>query len=602
MATPGTNNPSEAQNLPATATAGGELQTISNTLPTTSAGRSGDRSRMQNLLEMQEKFGTLPRPKQIQLLVGISAALVLVIAILMWTLSVDDYKLLYGKLETGDAAAIAEVLAKDGIPYRLDEVTGEILVDPKQIHEIRMKLATMSLPRKKGEGYEILDKDQGFGTSQFMENARYHRALEGELARSIADIEGVESARVHLAIPKQSVFVRDRREPSASVMVTLTPGKKLLDAQIAAIVHLVASSIPELQAEKVTVVNQLGDMLTKEKLPGQMAMSSAQFDYKRGMEDYYIQRIERILMPIVGFEGVRAQVDAEIDYSAVERTQESFNPDLPAVRSEQVIEEQSRGGDVGGVPGALTNTPPGAANSPETLPQANADGSAAAPPSRSSKRSTYNYELDRTISHTQSAPGSVRRLSVAVVVDDKMIINSDGSTHREPLTPEELDRLSNLVKEAVGFSLQRGDSLNVMNASFMSGKELPPPPELPFWKQPWFFEMLKQGGGILLAVFLIMMLIRPVLRELKPKEEEVEEVPLDVEEGSQVLQAVKQGSASMGILSSGLSAADWEAMGLTQEEYQLMLDVLRKTVTEDPRLVAQVVKTWVMTDDGAEGR
>jgi flagellar M-ring protein FliF len=579
-------------NLPATQVNAGDVATTGEAPP-------APETRTAKLLAMQERFGTLDRPKQLQLIVGVAASVVLVIAVLLWTLSQEDYKLLYGKLDTGQAAEISTFLQQEGVKYQLDKTTGEILVDPAQIHQIRMKLAAEGLPKQEGGGYEILEKEQGFGTSQFMEKARYHRALEGELARSVGNMESIDSARVHLAIPKQSAFVRDRREPSASVLVNLVPGMKLNEGHVAAIVHLVAASIPDLETENVTVVNQLGDMLSKDTLAGEMAMSTAQFDYKRKMEEYYVQRIERILMPIVGFEGVRAQVDANIDFSAIERTQESFNPDLPAVRSEHVVEEESRAGDTGGIPGALTNQPPGAALAPEVA--AGMGAGAGGSPTRKSRNSTFNYELDRTISHTRSAPGNIQKLSVAVVVDDKVEFNSDGSSTRVPMTPEELDSLTRLVKEAVGFDLQRGDSLNVINASFQGAKDIPKPPEPPFWEQSWFFQLLKQGAGILLAVVLVMMLIRPVLRELKPKEEEIVEESLEQQESVQVMEAVRQGSASMGTLSSGLSNEEWERIGLTQEEYGQMLDVLRKTVTEDPRLVAQVVKTWVAADDLEEG-
>ncbi len=554
---------------------------------------------------MQEKFQQLSRGKQIQLIVAIAAALALVISIIFWSAG-SPYKLLYGNLSERASAEIIEVLQQEGIDYQLDEISGEILVPPDQIHNIRIKLASQGLPKQEGEGFEILDRDQGFGTSQFMEKARYHRALEGELARSISGIDSVHSARVHLAIPKQSVFIRDRREPSASVLVNLKQGRDLSEAQIAAITHMVAASIPDLKAGNVTVIDQTGKLLSRRKLSGEMAMSTAQFDYKRKLEEYYIERIERILMPIVGFGGVRAQVDADIDFSVVESTQESFNPDLPAVRSEQIIEEESRGGGVTGVPGALTNQPPGAGEAPE---QAKADqGEAASGPVRKSRRSTFNYELDKTISHVRKTPGTLRRLSVAVVVDDKVVVDEAGNVSRVPLTPEELNRMTELLKEAVGFNVQRGDSLHLMNESFMALKDLPEPPPPPLWEQGWFLTLAKQVIGVLLALLLIWILLRPVLRELRKKEdpelasEEDAQVSADAEEDE--LQAIimepiptdtKEALAS---ISTGMTEKEWRALGISQEEYEAMLDVLRKTVTEDPRVVAQVIKTWVASDEG----
>ncbi|MDH5377746.1 MAG: flagellar basal-body MS-ring/collar protein FliF, partial [Gammaproteobacteria bacterium] len=330
--------------------------------------------------------------------------------------------------------------------------------------------------------------------------------------------------------------------------------------------------------------------LTKRHLTGDMAMSTAQFDYKRKLEEYYIERIERILMPIIGFDGVRAQVDADIDFSVTESTQESFNPDLPAIRSEQTQEEESRGGDTGGVPGALTNQPPGATTVPEQA--TGEDGSKSEAPSRKSKRSTFNYELDKTISHTKKAPGVLKKLSVAVVVDNKLVVK-DAEVSHIALTPEEVDRLTGLVKEAVGFNIQRGDSVTITNAKFRSSDELPPPPKPPIWEQPWFIDLAKQAAGVLMALVLILMLVKPVLKELAKKEElpeEEEEVILEEEEdvGAALLRRRDK---------LGLTAEDWAALGMSAEEYEEMLKVLRQMVIEDPRLVAQVIKTWVAEDE-----
>ncbi len=570
--------------------------------------QSASAGRPSGIQVMQEKFQALGRAKQIQLIVAVAATIALMVSIIYWSTG-SPYKLLYGNLSAKAAAEIIDVLQQEGIDYQLDEVSGEILVPPEQIHDIRIKLASQGLPKQEGEGFEILDRDQGFGTSQFMEKARYHRALEGELARSIAGIDSVSSARVHLAIPKQSVFIRDRREPSASVLVNLKQGRSLGEAQIAAITHMVAASIPDLKAENVTVIDQSGRMLSNRKLDGELAMTTAQFDYKRKLEQYYIERIERILMPIVGFGGVRAQVDADVDFSLVESTQESFNPDLPAVRSEQVIEEESRDGGAAGVPGALTNQPPGTATAPEQA-QGEAGGGTAAPPTRKSRRSTFNYELDKTISHVRKTPGTLKRLSVAVVVDDKVVVDEAGNVTRVPLTPEELNRMTALLKEAVGFNVQRGDTLHLMNESFMALKDLPEPPPPAFWEQGWFITLVKQVASVLLALLLIWLLLRPVLRELRKKEEPElleEQADQEAEEEVDELQAIvmepvpADTKTALTSMTTGMSEEEWRALGISQEEYEVMLDVLRKTVTEDPRVVAQVIKTWVSADEAEDG-
>lgn len=539
-----------------------------------------------------ERFKSLEKRQQIQLIAGLSLALAVIVAVFMWTRQ-PEYKLLFGNLNEKSVAEIVPVLQKQNIPYKLDEQTGELMVPREQVHSVRIALAAQGLPKQDGAGFEVLDEKQNFGTSQFMESARYNHAMEGELARSIKGIAQVEMARVHLAIPKQSVFIRDRQEPSASVLVGLSQGKTLDENQVAAIVHLVSSSVPNLKPENVTVVDQTGKMLTKRHLSGDMAMSSAQFDFRKKLETDYIERIERILTPIVGFESVRAQVDADVDFSVTESSAESFNPDLPAVRSERTENEESRGGDLGGIPGALTNQPPGVATAPETLP--NQANQKVEPPSKKSSRSTLNYELDRTVSHTRNSPGVLKRLSVAVVVDDKTSISEKGEAVRTAYAPEEIDRITNLVKDAVGFSIARGDTLNVINVPFQSAQPIPPAPSGPLWEQPWFIDMMKQGVGILAVLIIIWLVIRPVVKALtyKEPEPEPEEVVEGEGEGTQSLLPTRPG---------GLSMEDWKSLGVSQEEFEQMLQFVRDLVKNDPRLVAQVVKTWVTLEDESAGR
>ncbi|MDH5545452.1 MAG: flagellar basal-body MS-ring/collar protein FliF [Gammaproteobacteria bacterium] len=539
---------------------------------------------------MVARFRALSRRQQMQLVIGVAAAFTVIIAIFMYTTE-KNYELLYAGLSQQSSADIVQVLDQEGIPYQLDDKTGEIKVPGDKVHEVRLRLATQGLPQQEGTGFEMLAEQQGFGTSQFMEQARYHKAIEGELARSITAMSSIESARVHLAIPKQSVFIRDRKEPTASVMVKLGRGLSLDESQVAAIVHLVASSIPELKSDNVTVVDERGRMLTKRHMSGDMALSSAQFDFKQKMEEYYIHRIERILTPVVGFEALRAQVDADIDFTMTESTAEKFNPDLPSIRSEQTVREESRGGDVSGVPGALTNQPPGAGEAPETLP---ADGKGASQaPSKKSDRSTFNYELDKTISHTRKAPGTLKRLSVAVVMDDKVVVGADGSVARATYSPEEIESIRSLVREAVGFSEQRGDSLNIINAAFQISQDIPPAPSGPLWEQPWFIDLAKQGVGVLAVLVIILLVVRPVIRAMTTPEEVEEEEQVQEDEGSQSAEDIHYDPQRPG----GLSLEDWAALGVSHEEYQRMLEVLRKMVNEDPRIVAQVVKTWLALDE-----
>ena len=545
-----------------------------------------------------EKFNLLPRDKQIQLLVGVAAIIAVLVVVFMWTRA-PDYRLLYGNLTEQASSEIIEILRTQNITYQLDEKTGQIMVSNKKIHDVRILLAGLGLPTSEEKGFEILDKDQGFGTSQFMEKARYHRALEGELAKSIKEIASVETARVHLAIPKQSVFIRNRQEPTASVLTILKPGRSLSEGQVAAVVHLVASSIPLLKPENVTVVDQSGKLISNRKLEGSLGMSTQQFEFKRKLEEYYIERIERILTPIVGFEGVRAQVDAEVDFSAVESTQESFNPDLPAVRSEQTIEEESRGGGISGVPGALTNQPPGVAIAPEIATNGidNDNGG----PSRKSKRATFNYEIDKTISHIKRAPGQLERLSVAVVIDDKLSYGEDGEILRKNYSLEQIEEFTSLIRKAVGFNPARGDSVNVVNASFLNSTNLPPLPEDPLWEQQWFLDLVKQGAGILFFLLILGFVVRPVVKAWTHKEEEPEEEVEEIVELTSEQVAEQQKLDLEKKRPGGLSPEDWATLGVSHEEYLVMLEKVRKMAEDDPLIVAQVVKTWCAVDEVPHG-
>ncbi|MCB1747875.1 MAG: flagellar M-ring protein FliF, partial [Gammaproteobacteria bacterium] len=360
--------------------------------------------------------------RQAGVMVALAASVALGLYVALWART-PEYTVLYTDLSERDLSQVVDALQSNAIPYRMDANGGAILVAADKVHDARLKLAAAGLPRSAGMGFEMLEQEQGFGTSQFLEQARYQRAIEGELSRSIAHINNVRAARVHLAVPKQSAFSRTRREPTASVIVDLYNGRRLEPHQVGAIVHMVSASVPSMSPDQVTVIDQQGNLLTDTAGGSdELVLSAKRFEYTRRLEESFVDRIEAILMPLVGPDGVRAQVTADIDFTTTEQTRESFNPDLPAVRSENLIEEERRGGGgPGGVPGALSNEPPAAATAPEQVGAADGTGqqattaSAAANGNRRSQ-TTRNYELDRTISHTRPATGTVRRLSVAVVV------------------------------------------------------------------------------------------------------------------------------------------------------------------------------------------
>lgn len=542
-----------------------------------------------------------PALRQVLLLVGVAAAVAAGVAVALWSQG-PNFRPLYTGLADKDASQVVEALQKSSIPYRLEQ--GAVLVPADQVHDARMKLAAQGLPRGSDLGFESLQEQPGFGTSQFMETARYQHALENELARSISSLTNVQSARVHLALPKQSVFVRNRQQASASVLVNLYGGRNLEDGQVAAILHLVAASVPNLEAERVTIVDQKGRLLSADQSNRDLAFTSGQFEYNRKLEESYIRRIEEILTPIVGAGGVRAQVTADLDFSVTEQTQEKFNPEQPALRSEQVAQDQNvpGGATTGGIPGALSNQPPGASSVPETAAakpaatkpaaapaaEVSADTAAAQPLLNTSSRATRNYELDKVISHTRQPSGAVRRLSVAVVVDERQSVNDKGEVTRAPLAPEELERITGLVKDAVGFDAKRGDSVNVINTAFTlppAAQELPEPP---IYRQPWVWDVAKQAGAALAVLLLIFGVLRPLLRDLTRRPlVAVQTLSAGGESGT----AYGQQSAATTQLGGG---APLQLSG--PGSYENQIDAIRGMTSQDPKRAAQVVKSWVSAD------
>jgi flagellar M-ring protein FliF len=496
-------------------------------------------------------------------------------------------------LSERDTADAMDALSRNGFKFKLDASSGRLLVPASSLHEARIRLATEGLPRAATSGYENLGQESGFGTSRMVENARYHHALEGELARSIMALHGVESARVHLALPRPTVFVRDRATPTASVLVNLHPGRTLDDAQVAGIVHLVASSVPDLDTERVTIVDQRGRLLTVPQGQGGAGLTGRDLDYVQRLEESYVRRITELLAPVLGAEGFRAQVAADVDFTRVESTRESFDPEGSVLRSEQFFEDMSRApNNVMGVPGALSNQPPpagvavaGAAglNAPIAAPGAvEGDAAAETPPQNSSRRATRNFEIDRTVSHTKQAPASLRRLSVAVVIDHKAVPGEEGAVVREPRSEAEMDYISTLVREAVGFDATRGDSVNVVNASFIP-QELPEPMAAPeLWREPWVADLVKQGLLALLALIIVPLVLRPMLKNLSSHP--VGHAPaLAGTPGVPALAGATAGGAPVAVAGRPQGG---------QDQLKLAQDMVR----EDPKLVAQVVKQWVASD------
>ncbi|MES9903835.1 MAG: flagellar basal-body MS-ring/collar protein FliF [Sedimenticola sp.] len=527
--------------------------------------------------------------RQLIVMVGIAASVALGVAVILWS-QTPSYTQLYANLSQKDAVNVVAALEQNGIAFEVDQATGVVMVESGKVHDARMKLAGQGLPQSDSLGFELLQQESSFGTSRALEAARFHRALEGELARTISTLTNIASARVHLATPKQSAFVRKRKEPSASVVVKLYSGRILERGQVASIVHLVASSVPNLTTNRITVVDNKGGLLSGQMDSREMMLNSTQFEYSQQVEAHYKQRVEDILAPIIGIDSVRAEVTADLDFTVTEQTSERYNPDLPALRSEQLNEQASSLSAVQGVPGALANQPPAAGTAPESAGTLGAEGEGAGSPLNTSKRSTRNYELDKTISHTRLSNSKLKRLSVAVVVDDRLRADAEGNISRTERTPEEISRITSLVKEAIGFKGTRGDTIQVINAPFLAPPQLEDLPELAIWEEAWVWNLAKQVGGALLVLILILFVLRPTMTRLTtmPTAEEIV-----------AAEAVEAGTAAgeegkLDALEGGSEAI--KLPGPNQYEETLMS--ARDMVNSDPKRVAQVVKNWVAEDAG----
>lgn len=538
--------------------------------------------------DLVEGFNNLNLIRQAGLMVGLAASVAIGFAVVLWTQG-EDYRPLYGSLDRLDSSEVTQILEHNDIPFKVDGGTGALLVAAEKIHMARLKLAEAGIPGDQSVGFELLEKEQPLGTSQFMEGARYHRSLEGELARTITSINAVRSARVHLAIPKQSVFVRDARRPTASVFVELYPGRQVKPEHIKAMANLVASSIPELRLEDVTIVDQRGNLLSAGEEDQELVLAGKQRSYTRKLEADLASRINSILEPIVGPGRFRAEVAAEVDFTQVEQADEIFNPDLPAIRSEQTLDESKVGGGmVAGIPGALTNQPPNDGAAPEQAVPG--QGEAAPQPRHDSKQATRNFELDRTLSYTKHQLGTVKRLTVAVVVDDKIVPGAEGE-QRVLWSDNELERLAILVRDAVGFSAARGDSVNVLNSRFLGVEEVPVV-ELKFWQEEWFQELAKQLAGLVIVLVLITGLLRPVLKSLAVSGQKAKELE-NAKEMAALEDAGLSGFENLSDETVTLTGGDGLALPSPEESYEQQINVIKGLVAEDPGRVAQVIKRWV---------
>ncbi len=533
----------------------------------------------------------IPGLKQVGLLAGVAAAIAAAIWLVLWSQG-QNYTVLYGQLSERESGQVMDALTAAGIEFKLNP-SGAVSVPESKVQEARIRLASQGLPQSDSMGIEMIQKDSALGNSSLMESARYQSVLETELARTIIKVQGVESARVHLALPKPSVFLRDAHKATASVMLQLYPGRRLDPGQVAAVVHLVASSVPELSANDVTLVDQAGSLLNSPDESAEAAATTRHFEETRKLEESYQQRIIELLEPMLGPGRVRATVTADMDYTVTEETRENYDPQKTAVRSEQTSNEMRKSGDgAEGIPGALSNQPPGTSGAPlipgaatpgnpVTPPNAAGTGAASAAnsgPTSSAQRSTRNFEVDRTLSYVKQPVGTLKRLNVGVVLDDWQKVDADGKVTTAPMSDTDIKRFTQLIKESIGLKDDRGDQINVMNQAFKSNAVLPPVDGLPLWQQPWLLQLAKQIVGAALVLVVAFLVLRPLMKSLtKPS---------------------KRSSAAAGedIDGDRLSLSGQGKAIKLSPSFEQQIAAARTLVGQDPRRAAQVVKDWVSAD------
>lgn len=547
-------------------------------------------------LEWMNRLRANPK---IPLIVAGAAAIAILVAMVLWAKS-PDYRTLYSNLSDQDGGAIVTQLTQMNIPYRFSDNGGALEVPADKVHELRLRLAQQGLPKGGAVGFELLDQEK-FGISQFSEQINYQRALEGELARTIETLGPVKSARVHLAMPKPSLFVREQKSPTASVTVNLEPGRALDEGQISAVTHLVSSAVAGLPPGNVTVVDQGGHLLTQSNTSSR-DLNDAQLKYATDVEGRVQRRIEAILGPIVGTGNVHAQVTAQIDFANKEQTEEQYSPNGDAaqavMRSRQLnTTDQIGGQNPGGVPGALSNTPAPANAAPISTPPANQQNgqqnngqqqttstAANAGPRNSSRNETTNYEVDRTIRHTKMNVGDVQRLSVAVVVNYKTL--PDGKPL--PLTTDQMKQIEDLTREAMGYSEKRGDSLNVVNSPFTATDESGG--ELPFWQQQSFIDQLMSAGRWLLVLIVAWLLWRKGIRpQLNRRAEQLKAAQESMNTRQETEDAVE------------VRLSKDEQMQQRRANQRMGAEVMSQRIREmsdnDPRVVALVIRQWMGNED-----
>ena len=550
---------------------------------------NGMDSEPENKSGFMDTLGSADMMRQMALVVVLVICVAIAIFILIWSQEADYRPL--AKMETQELIETLDYMDANQIDYKLEGNTVYVRTD--EFQTIRLGMTRQGLNNPTETGTDIIMQDMGFGVSQRVEMERLKHAREQQIASTIQDMSSIQKVRVLLAMPKENVFARREKKASATVVLTAKRGSVITGEEVDAVVDIVASAVQNLDPSKVTVTDSNGRLLNSGSQDSLSARARKEYEIERQREQEYLEKIDAILIPVLGIGNYTAQADVSMDFTAMEQTQRSYNPDLPAVRSEMIMEENSVGGGVGGIPGALSNQPPLDSNIPE-----NATGAASQQtmPGRTAKESTRNYELDTTISHTKKQSGVIRRLSVSVAVDYTQVAGEDGTMTPSPRKQEEILNIRRLLQGGVGFDVTRGDSLEVVSVPFMR-MDTGEVEDIPFWKDPELLPIIKLIIGGLVIIVLIIFVIRPMLRRLINPDETKEVDDFDADEGLDL------GDDTISMLSTDFDegqvgfAADGSLMLPDLHKDEDVLKAVRALVANEPELSAQVVKGWLMQDE-----
>ena len=534
-----------------------------------------------------DSIGSTDMVRQITLIIALVICVAIAVFILIWA-NEPDYRPL-ASMETQELIETLDYLDQAQIDYRLEGNT--VYVSSGQYQKIKLGMSRQGITQGESAGADIIMQDMGFGVSQRVEKVRLKHAREKQIASTIEEMTAVSRAKVLLALPKENVFARREKQASATVVVTTRRGSMISSGEVNSIIDIVASAVQGLEPNRVTVTNSNGRLLNSGSQGAESARSRKEYELEKKRESAYIEKIDSILIPVLGLGNYTAQADVTMDFTSVEQTQRSYNPDLPAIRSEMTVEDNSIGGVIAGIPGALTNQPPLDSNIPERA----SSSSTQQTPGRNHKEETRNYELDTTVSHTKQQVGMIRRLSVSVALDYVTSTAADGTVSTAPRAQAELLDIRRLLQGGIGFDVTRGDSLEVVSIPFNREGEVALA-EIPFWEDPKFLPLIKLGGGIFIIALLILVVVRPMVRKLiNPDDMKSDE--FDADEGLDL------GDETISLLAEEFDesqvgfAADGTFMLPDLHKDEDVLKAVRALVANEPELSSQVVKNWMMLDD-----